>query len=434
MGTRKTAGWTRLDNAAKIFPSTSSMEDTKVFRFVCELYEPVEPVFLQQALEQTMEQFPLYWCVLHRGMFWYYLEESALEPKVREEYRPPCGPLYDRNRKNLLFEVTFYRCRINLEVYHVLSDGTGALQFLRALVYHYLLLRHPEASKDIPALDYDASLTEKSDDSFRKYYAGAPKGRKGKAQRAYRLTGRRDEEYRTHIVEGIVSVRSVIGKAHEYGVSVTVLLCAALMAAIAEQMPMRQRRLPVVITVPVNLRKYFFSESARNFFCVINVSAYFHDPAQPPEEVLKRVIGEVQESFQKELTKQSLAARMNELAALEHNAFMRAVPLAVKDVVLRAANRFSEKGVTAALSNIGQVKMPQGLDAYIRLFDVACSTNRVQLCMCSFGDSLVLNFSSPFHDAEIQKVFFRILTRMGIQVEVATNRFDEEEAHEGVLK
>ena len=42
------AKWSRLENAAKIFPSTTSREDTKVFRFTCELTEMV-----QEATEET---------------------------------------------------------------------------------------------------------------------------------------------------------------------------------------------------------------------------------------------------------------------------------------------------------------------------------------------------------------------------------------------
>ena len=61
--------WIRLGNAAKIFPSTSSKKDPKVFRFSCELTEPVDGQTLQFALDQTMEKFPFYRSVLKRGYF-----------------------------------------------------------------------------------------------------------------------------------------------------------------------------------------------------------------------------------------------------------------------------------------------------------------------------------------------------------------------------
>ena len=36
---QKSKSWSRLDNAAKIFPSTIEKTDTRVFRFYCELTE-----------------------------------------------------------------------------------------------------------------------------------------------------------------------------------------------------------------------------------------------------------------------------------------------------------------------------------------------------------------------------------------------------------
>ena len=72
--------WSRLDNAAKIFPSTSSRKDPKVFRFSCELTEPVDGQTLQFALDRTMEKFPFYRSVLKKGLFWYY---SRTAPAAR---------------------------------------------------------------------------------------------------------------------------------------------------------------------------------------------------------------------------------------------------------------------------------------------------------------------------------------------------------------
>ncbi len=57
MKSKKNTPWRRLDNAAKIFPPTSGKRDPKVFRFACELREPVEPEILQTALDVTMELF-----------------------------------------------------------------------------------------------------------------------------------------------------------------------------------------------------------------------------------------------------------------------------------------------------------------------------------------------------------------------------------------
>ena len=134
------AKWSRLENAAKIFPSTTR----KVFSFTCELTEMVQEAPLQAALEETLEFFPFYRYSLRRGLFWYFYEESREKPVVRQEHLPPCSKLYHPDRHGLLFSVTYYRCRINLEVYHSLTDGTGALAFLRMLTIHYIITQGRE--------------------------------------------------------------------------------------------------------------------------------------------------------------------------------------------------------------------------------------------------------------------------------------------------
>ena len=161
--------WSRLDNAAKIFPPTSNKQDTKVFRFACQLNEWVDRDILQQAAERTLEVFPTFRSVLNHGLFWYYLEKTDLLPIVEPEYRPPCGQIYDPSSRNLLFEITCYRDRINLEVYHALTDGTGALQFLKTLVCNYLSIKYPQLRQELLSeIEYDASVSDRGDDSFLK--------------------------------------------------------------------------------------------------------------------------------------------------------------------------------------------------------------------------------------------------------------------------
>ena len=109
--------WNKLDNAAKIFPSTIELSETRVFRFYCELTEDVQPEALQQAVEQAVKQFPQFLKILRAGLFWYYLEYSNLKPVVEEESQTPCSHIYRYGHQGLLFNVTYYKKRINLEIY-----------------------------------------------------------------------------------------------------------------------------------------------------------------------------------------------------------------------------------------------------------------------------------------------------------------------------
>lgn len=412
--------WIKLDNAAKIFPASSSKQDPKVFRFSCELCEEVEEDVLQRALQDTLEEFPNFLCVLKRGLFWYYLEETPVRPLVHQEGNPPCGLIY-KDSRSLLFEVTYFHRRINLEVYHALTDGTGALLFLQAMVYHYLLIKHADAfSENPPVMEYDASAFQKMDDSFDKYYAGRPKTKKNnkkKAPKAFRLNGAKNPEYRLRIIEGVMPVDLLLEKAREYDTTLTVLLTAVIMRSIYEEMNVRERKRPVVVTIPVNLRKYFSSQSARNFFSVFNVGYDFKN--QSPE--LEEIISRVKEYFETYLNEEYLQERMNALAALEHNIFARVTPLVLKNVFMKMAHDLNRRQFTFSLSNVGKVNMPKELCPYIRLFDVFTSTSSMQACACSFENKLNFSFTSVFQSTDIPRRFFRTFVDMGIPVEVVSN-------------
>lgn len=408
--------WHKLDNAAKIFPPTSRKSDTKVFRLSCELIEAVDGSLLQSALERTLDEFPSFQYVLKQGMFWYYLEQSNLRPIVREDDAPPCGTLY-LDRKSLLFEVTWYGKRINVEVFHALTDGTGALQFLRTLTLNYLRLAHPNEMAGVTGIDYDASESQKMTDSFNKYYDRSKSIPKTKRPVAYQIKGPQETEWRLKIIEGTVSARALLQKAHEYDATVTVFVTALLMRAIYGEMSVRDRKRPVVISVPVNLRNYFDSKSTLNFFSVVDIKYDFSKNGDVMEEIIKAV----KANFSERLNEEYLQTRINKLLSIERNFFARLVPLALKNFFMNAAYSISIREITAALSNLGRVGMPEQAKPYIRLFDVITGAKKLHICMCSYEDNMNISFTSPFINTGIQCAFFRALTQMGVDVEIAAN-------------
>ena len=142
--------WKKLDNAAKIFPSIASAEDPEMFRLSCELSEEIDGEILSAALARSLEDFPQFTDTVRRGVFWYYLERSGIVPEVKKEALPALSPLYG-DAGGLLFSVTYYGRRINLEMFHVLSDGTGGYKFLRRIVINYLNLVHGLPGDSSPA-------------------------------------------------------------------------------------------------------------------------------------------------------------------------------------------------------------------------------------------------------------------------------------------
>ena len=281
--------WRRLDNAAKIFPSAANGHDTNVFRIYCELNESVDKVFLQNALDKTIVEFPVFKSVMKKGLFWYYLEESNILPIVNEESESPCSKIYDKDVKKLLFRVTYFEKRINLDVYHVLADGTGAGEFLKVLVSNYLCLKY-KINVEYLNLDFDSSVFQKADDSYMKFYEKGKKQNVG-LKRAYKINGLKTYNKNLKVIEGRMSSRAVLDKAHEYNATVTSFITGVLLRAIYENMSFMDREKPVVVSIPVNLRRFFDSSSVRNFFGVVFLSYDFKKESADLGNVIKFVDG-----------------------------------------------------------------------------------------------------------------------------------------------
>ncbi|MCD8098638.1 MAG: DUF6320 domain-containing protein [Lachnospiraceae bacterium] len=410
--------WRKLDNAALAFPVAAGKNDTRVFRFYCELTERVEPEPLQRALDLTMEKYPLFQAVLRKGLFWFYLERRDIRPLVTEEQKAPCSRLYVPDQKSLLFEVTYHEKRINFEVFHGLTDGTGAMQFLRELVRQYLRLVHPEQSFPETSGEEVASGRDQEEDSFSQYYSATKSKEKKRVVFAVQLRGERLPQDEMRITEAAVPVGELLAKARSRGVSVTMYLTAMLLYAIHEEIPRSRLRRPIALMVPVNLRNYFPSQSMGNFFGWLEVGCYFKEDTGF-EEVLERV----KEEFERGLSKERVAERMNSLVRLEKNPFLRVVPLEIKQLFLMTGTSLGAKSVTAVYSNMGIVKMAPEYERWISRYGIFASTESLQLCSCSSGDSLTLGFTSKIPNDNIQRNFMQLLKKEGISVTELENDF-----------
>ena len=422
--------WRKLDNAAKIFPAVSGGRDSRVFRFYCELTEDIDGDILQRALDLTLEKFPVYRSIMRKGLFWHYLEKSDIPAVVQPETQPPCMDLYIRDRKSLLFKVNYYQKRINFEVYHALTDGTGAISFLKEMVKQYLRISHADENlPDTPFMDGDITIQDLENDSFSKYYKKPEKTDKteGKKRKVSRITGTKVGYGDYNIVEGILSSRQLTEKAKELGVSVTVFLSAVLLCAIHEEMNRRQNNKEVVLMVPVNLRNYFPSDSMLNFFGWIEPGYQFPEGKYDFQNILETVAA----YFKAELNEEHLGSRMSKYMNLERQPIVRVVPLFIKNPVMQIANQFTQRDVTALLSNLGVIHMPEAYEKYITRFGAFINSSRLQLSLCSFKDDVVIGFNSAYQSKNIQRNFFRILQSFGIESEIVQDQFPD---HQEVVR
>ncbi|MFT4231772.1 MAG: alcohol acetyltransferase [Leucobacter sp.] len=492
--------WVRLDNASNIFLAARSDADPKVFRISAEMDHEVDPLLLQEALDATYDRYPLYHAVLRRGVFWYYLQDSDLRPAVATEQLHTCAPLYQADRRTLLFRVLHYRRRIVLEIFHALSDGTGALWFLTDLVSAYVRLRYqaPEppfggapdrlapgrpvrdrvaagGADPEPGSDADAAgpTHELTTDSFAHYFrrrrrrgardpehgpdpdhgadtdfssAAAPAllavqrdarpehaiprredpPLRSAAKRVHRIRGTRTPDNRTRAVELTMPVSEALALARAEGVSLTMYLTALFFESVRVSSGGLGGARTLSASVPVNLRQFFPSTSARNFFATVRVEHTYGEG----DDGLGAICRELESQFRPQTAPEVLERKLRRFIRFERMAVLRIVPRVLKDVLLGLINRLNNRGLSVAISNLGRVILPEQIEDHVGRMLFHVSAVRPQFCAISHAGLLTVTFTSPFVETGHVREFARMLTARGVAVTVAAARVTEHELAE----
>lgn len=418
--------WMRLDNAAKIYPAASSRRWHALFRLSATLTEPVDPHVLLQAQRRMVRRFPSFYVRLRRGMFWYYLEGVDECAAVEQDGESPCMPLQRREKRGLRLRVRYRGNRIAVEFFHAITDGTGGLCFLKTLVAEYLSLRYGVA---IPRGDGVLDCDEpphgaELDDSFLANAGDIAIDRT--EANAYHLSGDLEPDGFIHLTTACVPLAAVTARAKAFGVSLTAYLTALLIDAACqlqqEDGTARRRRRPVKICVPVNLRRFFPSETLRNFSSYVNPGVETRLGTYTLEEIVQAV----HHYMGTEATAKRLGAKFTANVSSERNAALRLAPLFLKNVAMKCAFLMvGDRKTTTILSNLGLVTLPDAMAAHVSRMEFVLgplSRNPVACAALSYGDTLYLNLTSTLREPALERAFLTRLVRQGVPVRVESNQ------------
>lgn len=421
----KPSRWHRLDNTANIFPVVASRKKTNVFRVSAVLNEKVNPQFLQTALEQTFKKVPSFSVRLKNGVFWSYLESADCMPTAEKERFFPCRFIDPRQRKGLLFRVLYFENRIHLEVFHALTDGTGAMRFLKALCYRYLQLAHsaeltPEQNDTVYGLEGAANIQ----DGYMKNYRPA-KVKTFKEGKAFTFKGERLADDGINVFTALMSVENIKSRCREYGATITQYLAAQLAYAVyTEAMCGFGAKRPVNIFVPVNLRKILKTETTLNFFSNVLISL----PFTRPEITFAETLEYVKKEFEIRLNKEELLKKLAYTAGSQNNIAVRFMPLAIKKLVLKIIYLSSVKSSTMAFSNLALQSVEPAFEKYFNSFRFMLSPSRrepVTATAVSCGDKMAFTVATTLESSLFVQAVMRNIAADGVDICLETNIYED---------
>lgn len=412
--------WDKLDNTANLFPVIAGESMSNVYRISVTLTELVDPDLLQEALDIVLPKFDGFNLRLQKGIFWYYFEENGNPaPKVKEENTYPCRFIEQNKNKHYLFRVTYFKYRINLEVFHVLTDGMGGINFLKELTYQYLRLCHPEIREKVGD-DLNCGTSLNREDSFIKNYRKSS-SKPYQTQKAYLVKGEKLLPGEFGVMHGYMKISALKEVCHKYGVSINEYLVGVFVYSVYQEclkgMPSDK---PIRVAVPVNLRPYFASNTTKNFF--VMVSAEFHPTKE--DYTFEEILQTVRESLKAQINKENLEKLFSYNVSNEKVWIARIAPLFLKNLAMKIVYTQSALANTTTITNIGNIGVEDVYKPYIEMFHAFLAMSKgqhIKGTICSYDDTLVFTFSYDLQDTGIQKVFFRKIAADGIEVQLDSN-------------
>ena len=418
--------WMRLDNAAKIYPAAQRKNWNNFFRVSATLTEPVDRDVLRSALDVTVRRFPSIAVRLRRGLFWYYFEELSELPEIREEKAWPLAHSPFGEVRKCAFRVIVYKNRIALEIFHSVTDGTGAMIFLKSLLAEYLTQLHgidiPDENGVLSRLD--APSDEELEDSFLRYSGSIRASRRERT--AYRLDGTPQKDGALNLVTFMLDSDAVIKRAHECGVSVTEFLCAAMMRAVlgfqAHHIHARFWRRPVRILIPVNLRGLFSSRTLRNFTLYVTPEV---DPLLG-HYTFEELCSVAHHTMGLDCTAKLMGTRIAANVSSEKALILKIMPLFIKNVAMKAAfDAVGERKSCLCLSNLGNVTIPEAMRPYVERMDFIIGPPARAHHNCgviSYNGTMYINMIRNIVEPELEMSFYKALRAQELAVRVESNQ------------
>lgn len=419
--------WMKIDTASIMFTCLSSKKWGRTFRMAVVFKdEDINPEVLKQAAEDVKLRYPGTYSTLKKGFFWNYQEFTDLLPEIREEFSRPLLPITLRNDGRPDFRLVYHKRRLAFECAHHLGDGMGASKYFNALIERYCELCDNPESKNLFEEPKDDELVN----AFNKYYQKGGEKAKDDDVEAYQIPGKIEKGF-LQLIFAISSVDDIHKKAKDRNLTITEFIASAVILG-----TIRQAGKPIdkviSLAIPVNLRKYFPTDTVRNFTIQSKID---FDPKNRTDWTFDEITDVVRGQLKERLTTENLQKTLNKFGSLANNPVIKVVPNFIKLPVMRKIQHSSHSANTTIITNTGDAAIPSNIkDRIERIDGVNGDTSGyglISTCSVCSGSGLInLCFSVCSHDVSWPGECIRVLSELGLNIRVEGTNATEKQSND----
>ena len=463
--------WYELDAFAKTYSSIISEGRTTCFRLSALFSENIDLEILKKVVISLEKKYPFYNSELKKGIFWNYLQQKKTHFMIEEEKTYPCTDI----QKDNPLRIIYFNNKLSIEIAHFLTDGKGAALFFQDLIEEYLekryflenfekdkknnLIYKTEKKKEIEIekinkiinfgkkinkneKDFENKKSEKNFfektrellgnesglknsqkneyvDLYEKYMRKVSKETTIKS--AFHLPMKILEKGQYHITTGEIDVESLKEESKKYGTTIGKYLLSVYFKILLDRYS--QAKNPIVIGVPVDLRKIFEETTYRNFFINITPSM----DASLGAYSLSEIITYLDNYFALKITKKEFYKSIYKAMNPIQNIIIKSVPYLIKRMFFPFIfDYYGERGYTTGFSNLGIFKVNKKYEKYLKGFRFLPPPSKrckIKMGVVSDCNKVYVNFGNLTANYDIERDFFVYLRKRGIKSKIITNYF-----------
>lgn len=329
-----------LDGAGIIYPYVASKKWNNIYRVEAKLKNEVVVSAVKEAVKVMEKRHPYFFMHIEKADRKLVLVKSSTDNEIKEN-AALCRP-FELFNKGKLIRFVYTKDTLGIEFFHCLTDGHGSQAFFAEFLKEYVKL----VSANVKAEDdSDIKKEDNLSDMFSELYHN--EGGKEVSRfmgSCFQFPKQKEQPLAANSI--YMNSADLKSAAKQYGVSISVYICAVQIASLIKTYNVKKK---IRISIPVDLRRFFKSESCRN------ASLYFFVVVKPDKiKNFEMLIQTVAEQFKENLTEESLRDLSYTNVKTAELKIYKIIPIWLKKIVMNIGYYlFGEKQFTTALTNLG---------------------------------------------------------------------------------
>ena len=361
-----------------------------IYTIKVELFDTVDKEKLAKAVVAALDRHSVFKVKLKKGFSTYhYVENSAIfSIQNRESILNEID--FEKNN-DFLFNVSYHENVINFDFFHALTDGAGAKRFLSTVMEQYAGFSHSVQDE----------TAEESENAYHRHFKSARIITNISPSSSFNFEVNSD----FHVVSFRYNVKDAISLAKANQCSLTELIVGAFAYATVKTHWEILAGKTISISVPVDLRRFYPSNTNNNFTSAFNCDIVVNGNL----DSLAKCIEMTKAQFEEKTGKKHIR-RIKKWANTLEELPLKPLPLIVKRFLIKASG--TGFAPTSNFSNLGIFDRENKLADTVKHIDfiLPCSDSLlINFAACTYGGSLNLNFSTVHRNDDFFELINQIL-------------------------